>query len=271
MPASSNPASPPAEQPAIAFDAVAKAYGGAPPVLDAVSLSVPAGQFLAILGPSGSGKTTLLRLVNRLADPSTGHVRVEGEDVRDVDPIALRRRIGYVFQGIGLFPHMTVAENIGITPRLIGWERARIAARVTELLTLVRLDPAKYRDRLPHELSGGERQRVGVARAIAAGPRIVLMDEPFGALDPLTRDALGQDYRDLHRDLGLTTVMITHDALEAVLLADRIAVLRTGRLIADGTPRALMNDAQDPYVQDMMATPRRQAERLAALMRRDAP
>jgi osmoprotectant transport system ATP-binding protein len=256
---------------AIAFDGVGKAYGEAPPVLDGVSLGVPSGEFLAILGPSGSGKTTLLRLINRLADPSMGIVRVAGEDVRTADPIALRRRIGYVFQGVGLFPHMTVAENIGITPRLIGWERARIAARVEELLALVRLEPAKYRDRLPHELSGGERQRVGVARAIAAGPRIVLMDEPFGALDPLTRDALAQDYRDLHRDLGLTTVMITHDALEAVLLADRIVVIRGGRLIADGTPHALMNDAQDPYVRDMMATPRRQAERLAALMRRDAP
>ena len=257
-------------QPTIAFDAVGKAYGEAPPVLADVSLAVPAGQFLAILGPSGSGKTTLLRLVNRLADPSTGAVQVEGEDVRDVDPIALRRRVGYVFQGIGLFPHMTVAENIGITPRLIGWERARIAARVDELLALVRLDAAVYRGRFPHELSGGERQRVGVARAIAAGPRIVLMDEPFGALDPLTRDALGQDYRSLHRDLGLTTVMITHDALEAVLLADRIVVLRAGRLIADGTPHTLMNDAQDAYVADMMQTPRRQAERLAALMRREA-
>jgi osmoprotectant transport system ATP-binding protein len=251
----------------IAFDAVGKAYGDAPPVLEGVTLGVPGGQFLAILGPSGSGKTTLLRLVNRLADPSTGTVRVEGEDVRTADPIGLRRRIGYVFQGIGLFPHMTVAENIGITPRLIGWDRARIAARVEELLALVRLEPAKYRERLPHELSGGERQRVGVARAIAAGPRIVLMDEPFGALDPITRDALGQDYRGLHRELGLTTVMITHDALEAVLLADRIAVLRAGRLIADGTPHDLLGDAQDAYVREMMATPRRQAERLAALMR----
>jgi osmoprotectant transport system ATP-binding protein len=175
-----------------------------------------------------------------------------------------------VFQGIGLFPHMTVAENIGITPRLIGWDRARIAARVEELLALVRLEPAKYRERLPHELSGGERQRVGVARAIAAGPRIVLMDEPFGALDPITRDALGQDYRGLHRELGLTTVMITHDALEAVLLADRIAVLRAGRLIADGTPHDLLGDAQDAYVREMMATPRRQAERLATLMRGQA-
>src|ERR1043166_2307994 len=145
-------------QPAIAFQAVGKAYGGATPVLDDVSLSVPAGQFLAILGPSGSGKTPLLRLVNPLAGPTDGAVRVEGEDVRAADPIALRRRVGYVFQGIGLFPHMTVAENIGITPRLIGWERTRIAARVEELLALVRLDPTVYRGPFPPELSGGERQ-----------------------------------------------------------------------------------------------------------------
>jgi osmoprotectant transport system ATP-binding protein len=235
-----------------------------------VALDVGQGEFRCIVGGSGSGKTTLLRLANRLIDPDAGVVSVGGEDVRGVDPIRLRRSVGYVFQSAALFPHMTVAENIGITPRLIGWDHARIAARVEELLTLVRLEPATYRGRFPHELSGGERQRVGVARAIAAGPRIVLMDEPFGALDPLTRDALGQDYRDLHRDLGLTTVMITHDALEAVLLADRIVVIRAGRLIADGTPHALMKDTQDPYVHEMMQTPRRQAERLAALMRGQA-
>jgi osmoprotectant transport system ATP-binding protein len=250
----------------IALEDVSQTYGGRR-VLDRVSLCVPARQFLAVLGPSGAGKTTLLRLINRLAEPGEGRVLVEGEDVRAADPIALRRRIGYVFQGVGLFPHMSVAENIGITPRLIGWERARIAARVDELIALVRLDRERHRDRFPHQLSGGEQQRVGVARALAAGPRIVLMDEPFGALDPLTRDALAQDYRRLHDTLGLTSVMITHDALEAVLLADRIVVVRDGSLIADGAPRALMNDDQDSYVQELMATPRRQAERLAALMR----
>ncbi len=164
-------------------------------------------------------------------------MRVEGEDVRAADPVTLRRRIGYVFQGVGLFPHMTVAENIAITPKLLGWDEARMAARVDELIDLVRLKRAEHRDRLPAQLSGGERQRVGVARAIAAGPKIVLMDEPFGALDPLTRDALGEDYRRLHDELGLTTVMITHDTLEAVLLADRIAVIRDGRIVAEGTPR----------------------------------
>jgi osmoprotectant transport system ATP-binding protein len=254
----------------IALDGVTKSYDGRN-ALDQVSLAVAAREFLAIVGPSGSGKTTLLRIINRLTEPSAGRVRVGGEDVLAMDPTALRRRIGYVFQGVGLFPHMTVFENVAITPALLGWDKPRIAARVEELLTLVRLDPAGYRNRLPHQLSGGERQRVGVARAIAAEPRIVLMDEPFGSLDPLTRDALADDYRQLHDKLGLTTLMITHDALEAVLLADRITVLRTGRLIADGTPKALLTDAQDPYVHELMQTPRRKAERLQALLERPAP
>jgi osmoprotectant transport system ATP-binding protein len=255
-------------RPAISFNDVSKSYGAAPPVLDHVSLAVAAREFLAVVGPSGSGKTTMLRLVNRLVDPTGGTVQVEGEDVQSVDAVALRRRIGYVFQGTGLFPHMTVAENIAITPRLLGWDAARMAARVDELIDLVRLDRARHRDRLPSQLSGGEGQRVGVARALAAEPHIVLMDEPFGALDPLTRDALGQDYRRLHDALGLTSVMITHDTLEAVLMADRIAIVRAGRIVAEGTPRALMNDVQDDYVRELMATPRRQAERLGALLRR---
>jgi osmoprotectant transport system ATP-binding protein len=259
-------------RPAISFHDVSKSYGdGRVNVLDHVSLAVRDREFLAIVGPSGSGKTTLLRLVNRLTDPTAGTVRVDGQDVQGIDAVALRRRIGYVFQGIGLFPHMTVAENIAITPKLLGWDRAQMAARVDELIELVRLDRLKHRDRFPSQLSGGEGQRVGVARAIAAKPRIVLMDEPFGALDPLTRDALGEDYRRLHDELGLTTVMITHDTLEAVLRADRIAVIRDGRVIADGTPHALMNSVQDDYVGELMATPRRQAERLRALVDRPQP
>ncbi len=264
------------QQPAISFEGVSKTYGdGHPRVLDDVSLAVEARQFLAVVGPSGSGKTTLLRLVNRLTDPSAGTVRVEGADVGAGDPVALRRRIGYVFQGIGLFPHMTVAENIAVTPKLLRWDAQRIAARIDELIDLVRLDRRQHRDRFPHELSGGERQRVGVARALAARPSIMLMDEPFGALDPLTRDALGRDYRRLHEEIGLTTVMITHDTLEAVLLADRIAVMRQGRLISDATPRMLMShdggdgDENAGYVQDLMQTPRRQAERLNALFEQD--
>jgi len=236
--------------------------------VDDVSLEVADGEFLAIVGGSGSGKTTLLRLANRLIDADAGTITIEGEDVRAADPVRLRRRIGYVFQSGALFPHLTVAGNIGITPKLLGTPPKEISARVDELLELVRLDRAQHRDRLPQELSGGQRQRVGVARALAARPRIVLMDEPFGALDPLTRDALGDDYRALHRKLGLTTVMITHDVTEAILLADRIAVMRAGRLLAQGTPLGLSN-SDDPYVGELLRTPRRQAERLKILLPRD--
>ena len=256
--------------PPIAFAHVGKSFDGGPagaPVraVDDVSLEVAQGELLAIVGGSGSGKTTLLRLANRLIDADRGSITVDGEDVRAVDPVALRRRIGYVFQSGGLFPHMSVAANIGITPKLMGAAAPEIAARVDELLDLVRLDRALYRDRFPHELSGGQRQRVGVARALAAGPKIVLMDAPFGALDPLTRDALGDDYRALHRKLGLTTVMITHDMTEAILLADRIAVMREGRLLAQGTPEQL-SASDDPYVGELLRTPRRQAERLKVLL-----
>jgi osmoprotectant transport system ATP-binding protein len=260
--------------PVIAYDHVGKSFDGggiagvgAERVLavDDVSLEVGKGEFLAIVGSSGSGKTTLLRLANRLIDADSGRITVEGEDVRAIDPISLRRRIGYVFQSGGLFPHMTVAGNIGITPKLLGTAPSEISSRVDELLDLVRLDRRQHRDRLPHELSGGQRQRVGVARALAAKPRIVLMDEPFGALDPLTRDALGDDYRALHHKLGLTTVMITHDMTEAILLADRIAVMRGGKLLAQGTPSELA-DNDDAYVGELLRTPRRQAERLKMLL-----
>ncbi|MGC2320629.1 MAG: ATP-binding cassette domain-containing protein [Bradyrhizobium sp.] len=262
-----------AAPPLIAFAHVGKSFDGgrgAKPVLavDDVSLDVAEGQLLAIVGGSGSGKTTLLRLANRLIDADNGSITIDGEDVRTVDPVRLRRRIGYVFQSGGLFPHMNIADNIGITPKLQGLPATEISARVGELLDLVRLDRALYRDRFPHELSGGQRQRVGVARALAARPRIVLMDEPFGALDPLTRDALGDDYRALHRKLGLTTVMITHDMTEAILLADRVAVMRAGRLLAQGTPSELSN-SDDPYVGELLRTPRRQAERLKVLLPRD--
>jgi osmoprotectant transport system ATP-binding protein len=254
---------------AISFERVSVDYGAGRRALDDVSLQSQAGQFLAIVGPSGSGKTTLLRLINRLSDPTSGVVRVNGEEIRSRDPIALRRRIGYVFQGVGLFPHMTVAENVAITPKLLGWDATRRAARAKELLALTRLDQS-YLTRFPDQLSGGERQRVGIARALAAEPEIMLMDEPFSALDPSTRDALGQDYRDLHDRLGLTTVMVTHDMLEALLLADRIAVMRDGRIIAHDTPAALMRDRND-FVRDLMQVPRRHAERLNAFMAGPGP
>ncbi|HEY8332405.1 MAG TPA: ATP-binding cassette domain-containing protein [Tardiphaga sp.] len=252
--------------PIISFAHVEKSFdGGRVKAVDDVTLDIAEGEFLAIVGGSGSGKTTLLRLANRLIDADAGRISIAGEDVRSIDPIALRRRIGYVFQSGGLFPHMSVAGNIGITPKLLGTPVDEIAARVDELLDLVRLDRKAHRDRFPHELSGGQRQRVGVARALAARPRIVLMDEPFGALDPLTRDALGDDYRALHDKLGLTTVMITHDMTEAILLADRVAVMRFGKLLAQGTP-AYLSASSDPYVGELMRTPRRQAERLALLL-----
>ena len=258
-----------AAQPQIAFAHVGKSFdGGRVKAVDDVSLDVAEGEFLAIVGGSGSGKTTLLRLANRLIEADSGHIAIVGVDVRATDPVSLRRRGGYVFQSGGLFPHIDVAGNIGITPKLLGTPPKEIAARVDELLDLVRLDRTQYRDRFPHELSGGQRQRVGVARALAARPRIVLMDEPFGALDPLTRDALGDDYRALHRQLGLTTIMITHDMTEAILHADRIAVMRSGRLLAQGTPSELSN-SDDAYVGELLRTPRRQAERLKVLLPRD--
>src|SRR3979490_2239101 len=259
-----------AAQPLIAFAHVGKSFdGGDVRAVDDVTLEIAGGEFLAIVGGSGSGKTTLLRLANRLIDTDSGSITIEGQDVRAVDPVQLRRRIGYVFQSGWLFQHMSAADNIGITPRLLGMPPAEISARVDELLDLVRLDRAQYRDRFPHELSGGQRQRVGVARALAARPRIVLMDETVGALDPLTRDALGDDYRALHNKLGLTTVMITHDMTEAILLADRIAVMRAGQLLAQGTPTEL-SSSDDPYVGELLRTPRKQAERLNVLLPRGA-
>ncbi len=248
----------------IAFEGVVKRYGPGPPAVAGVDLRVARGEFAVVVGGSGSGKTTLLKMVNRLIDPDEGVVRLDGRPVGEGAAFLLRRRIGYVFQGVGLFPHLSVAENIAVTPMLLGWAPARRRARVEELLGLVDL-PADLADRAPDALSGGQRQRVGLARALAAGPEVVLLDEPFGALDALTRDALGQSCRALHDRLGLTTVMITHDMLEALLLADRIYVMRAGRLIASGTPKEILAEAGDPYVAALAETPRRQAEAVARL------
>ncbi len=216
-------------------------------------------EFLALIGPSGCGKTTTLGLINRLVEPTEGTVRIGGRDIAASDPAALRRGIGYVFQEAGLFPHLTVSGNIAVTPRLLGWSPAEIQSRVTELLDLVRLDPARFAGRMPHELSGGQRQRVALARALAARPPILLLDEPFGALDPLTRDEVARDVRRIHGELGLTTVMVTHDMTEALLLADRIAVMRDGRLVQVGTPRELVAHPADAFVSTMLETPRRRA------------
>jgi len=246
--------------PAIELSGVEKRYG-AQAALAGVSLSVEAGSFTALVGGSGSGKTTLLKIINRLVIPDAGTVRVLGQDVAAGEPHLLRRKIGYVFQEVGLFPHLTIAENIAVTPKLLGWDQKRIDARVANLLGLVDL-PLEVAARAPSELSGGQRQRVGVARALAAEPALMLMDEPFGALDPLTRDALGTDYRALHERLSLTTVMVTHDMAEAVLLADRIVVLRDGAIVADGAPAQLLAETKDPGVRALLESPKRQAERL---------
>lgn len=254
--------------PVIQLEGVGKRYGGRT-ALAGVDLTVVRGEFVALVGGSGSGKTTLLKTINRLVEPDVGRVRVGGEDVREVRPAILRRKIGYVFQEIGLFPHLTVAENICVTPRLLGWDKARLLRRVNELLDLVAL-PREVAPLAPVQLSGGQRQRVGVARALAAEPAIMLMDEPFGALDPLTRDTLGADYRALHDRLGLTTVMVTHDVAEAVLMADRLVVLREGRILAEGEPARLAQGGGDPDVRALLEAPRRQADRLRAKLAGEA-
>jgi osmoprotectant transport system ATP-binding protein len=226
--------------------------------VDDVTFRVDPGQVLALVGDSGSGKTTTLKMINRLVAPDAGRVVVEGRDAAAVEPHALRRSIGYVFQGIGLFPHMTVAENVEVPLRLLGWPRERRDARVAELLALVELDPS-LAGRSPAALSGGEQQRVGVARALASSPRVMLLDEPFGALDPLTRDRLQRSFDDLRRRLALTAVFVTHDMAEALILADRIGVMRDGRLVQIGTPAELARAPADDVVARLLDTPRRQA------------
>ena len=250
----------------IELAAISKSYdGGRSFAVREASLSVASGAFIAVVGASGSGKTTLVKTINRLVEPDSGSVRIDGQAADAIPPHELRRRIGYVFQGVGLFPHMSDAENIAVTPRLLGWPEPEIAARVDELLDLVAL-PREFGARAPDALSGGQRQRVGLARALAARPAVMVLDEPFGALDAVIRDQIGQDYRALHERLGLTTVMITHDVLEAVLLADRIVVMRAGQVIADDVPAALLSGHADPDVRALMETPRRQAERVAAMI-----
>ncbi len=250
---------------AIVLDRVRKTYDGRM-VLAETSLTIGKGRFVALVGGSGAGKTTLLKLMNGLSTPSGGRVLVEGAEVAGRPGAELRRGVGYVFQEIGLFPHMTVAQNIGITPELLGWPAGQIAARVDELLDLVAL-PREVAGRAPSQLSGGQRQRVGVARALAARPSILLMDEPFGALDPVTRVALADDVRRLHEALGLTTVMVTHDVGEALLLADEVVVMADGRVLAHASPRDLLAGHPDPIVADLIAAPRKQAQRLAELAR----
>jgi osmoprotectant transport system ATP-binding protein len=246
---------------AISLRGVTRRFGGMTAV-DAVDLDIPSASFVALVGTSGSGKSTLLKTINRLVEPDAGAVSIDGVPAGGQPIAVLRRSIGYVFQNVGLFPHMSVGENVGIGLRIAG-VRER-AARVAEMLALVDLPP-DVAARMPDALSGGQRQRVGVARALATAPKLLLMDEPFGALDPVTRDALGIRVRDLHDRLGLTTVMVTHDMAEALLLADRVLVMVGGRIVADATPTQLLAGKAGPEADALVAVPREQARRIAAL------
>jgi osmoprotectant transport system ATP-binding protein len=226
--------------------------------IDNVSLDIREGETLILLGSSGSGKTTLLKLTNRLLDLTSGTIEVDGKDIANRDPIALRRSIGYVFQGIGLFPHMTVEENVAMVPRLIGWPAQKRRERAHELLRLIGLDPDTYAGRFPEELSGGQQQRVGVGRALAADPAYLLMDEPFGALDALTRDTLQQELLTLKQRLNKTIVFVTHDIFEALTLGDRIAVLHAGHLQQIGTKEEILQNPATDFVRELFAKPAQQ-------------
>jgi osmoprotectant transport system ATP-binding protein len=233
----------------ITFEHVTKSYeGAAHPAVDDLSLAIPEGQTVVLIGPSGCGKSTTLRMVNRLIEPDSGTVSEDGRDVRDFPPEQLRRHVGYAIQGVGLFPHFTVAENISVVPGLLGWDAERTTARVTELLGLVSLDAETYADKYPDELSGGEAQRVGVARALAADPPVLLMDEPFGAVDPLTRERLQAEFVAIQARLKKTVVFVTHDIDEAVKLGDRIAIMREGRLVQFDTPERVLAYPADDFV-----------------------
>ncbi|MEO5697107.1 MAG: ABC transporter ATP-binding protein [Burkholderiaceae bacterium] len=230
---------------------VHKAFGAVRAV-DGVSLRIEPGTITALIGASGSGKSTLLRLINRLIERDSGRILLDGEDIRNGPPEALRRRIGYVIQSTGLFPHWTVARNIAAVPLLLGWPAAQVAARVDELMTLLGLEPGRYRERYPHQLSGGQQQRIGVARALAARPAVLLMDEPFGALDPLTREALQHELARIQRALGSTIVLVTHDIDEALRLGQRLVLLDHGRIVQAGTPAQLLAQPEHAQVSEFL-------------------
>ncbi len=256
----------------IVLDNVSKSYdrGRSYAVRD-LSLEVREGETLVLLGSSGSGKTTALKLVNRLIEPTTGTIILDGQDVLDRDPVSVRRSIGYVFQGIGLFPHLTIQENVAIVPRLLGWSSERRDRRALELIDLVGLPPHEYADRFPDELSGGQQQRVGVARALAADPDYLLMDEPFGALDALTRDTLEREVLKLKERLGKTIVFVTHDIFEALTLADRVAILHAGRLEQVGTREEVLRRPASDFVRQLFEQPARKVSQFRAYFESDTP
>jgi osmoprotectant transport system ATP-binding protein len=258
----------------IRLENVTKRYDGTTAV-DGLTLEIAEGEVCVLIGASGCGKTTTLRMINRLVEPTSGTITVDGRDVMDRSPEELRRGIGYVIQSVGLFPHLTVAENVMTVPKLLGWERARMDARVLYLLRLVGLDPADYGGKYPRQLSGGEAQRVGVARALAADPPVLLMDEPFGAVDPLTRERLQAEFLRIQRGLRKTVVFVTHDVDEAIRLADRIAVMRDGRVQQYDTPEQVLDHPANKFVHDFMGADRALKRlgrvRVDSVMRTDVP
>ena len=241
----------------IQLERVTKRYANGHVAVDDLSLEVDAGDICVLVGPSGCGKTTTMRMINRLIEPTGGRIVVAGDDVMKVDPVELRRRIGYVIQQIGLFPHQTIAENVGTVPRLLGWDKRRVKRRVEELLELVGLEPGSFMRRYPHQLSGGQRQRVGVARALGADPPVLLMDEPFGAIDPITRDRLQNEFLRLQAEVQKTIVFVTHDIEEAVKLGDRIAILEQGGVLAQyDTPAEILARPATAFVADFVGADR---------------
>ncbi len=240
----------------IELERLGKHYPGrSTPAVDALDLTVAEGEIVILVGPSGCGKTTTLKMINRIIEPTSGTIRLQGEDVTRADADQLRRRIGYVIQQVGLFPHQTIGRNITTVPRLLGWPRKRVEERLDELLHLVGMDPATYRDRFPKELSGGQRQRIGVARALAADPPVMLMDEPFGALDPISRERLQNEFLRLQQEIGKTIVFVTHDIDEAIKMGDRIAVLREGSAVAQyDTPERVLATPADDFVREFVGS-----------------
>jgi osmoprotectant transport system ATP-binding protein len=241
----------------IRLENVSKSFAGGSNAVHDLSLDIAGGQTCVLIGPSGCGKTTTLRMINRLVEPDSGRILVDGQDTSKVDPVELRLKMGYVIQQTGLFPHMTVGQNVATVPRLWDWDSARVKTRVNELLTLVGLDPVQYRDRYPHQLSGGQRQRVGFARALGADPPILLMDEPFGAVDRITRERLQQEFISIQRSLSKTVVFVTHDIDEAVMVGDRICLMRMeGQIAQYDTPEAILTRPANDYVKEFLGRER---------------
>ena len=249
----------------ISLDRLSKNFGNnGPAAVDGLSLDVNAGEICVLIGPSGCGKTTTMRMINRMVEPDSGRIEVGGRDVTKIDAVELRRSIGYVIQQVGLFPHMTIAENIATVPRMLGWDAARITRRVDELLALVHMEPGLYRDRFPRALSGGQKQRVGVARALAADPPVMLMDEPFGAIDPITRALLQDEFLRILRELGKTIVFVTHDIDEAIRMGTRIAILKAGKVVQYDTPERILAQPANAFVEAFVGGDR-SLKRLALL------